>query len=702
MSVDISMTECRDDLSDVGEARSMISETITDFTDSVIDTNEKCWDVTQDAWFNDVASETTGSSVKSDHVSDDRFSSANSSFYGLDSMDRSDILINFDDKALGHIKDLGYNEATEEERSEMLRMIKRKICFSGEPIICASDSTSEMYFILHYSKTFVEIIHPDKILSTKLKVGDYFGEKAFITQKKSTRGYEVRVFSSDNPSNYVILGVIESQYFNKFDKFRQALLVRSIPLIEMIPATEREMLIANAEIINYQDSDYIIKQGQVGEYLYVIIEGSVDVVEDTCSTNPDGNATQMKKKLVTLRSGHIFGEMSLVTKNPAVANVISNGRSSCFTVSKPSLLSSLSAKSFESFLLDIVNKRKTIRSARTESMQKIQRSNAANRVPSDTNDTSSIKVPPKNFVKLTRNVKISRTSSGTRIIDRYEIVNLLGKGTSGEVYLCKLTENSTTTLYAMKIIPVNREFGTRAGVNSNSIDDEISILCSSHHRNIVHVHEILDDSKHNKIFIIFEYMEGGPVLTDTNEENIRYDLNIIKRYFRDLCVAVNYLHANGIVHRDIKPSNLLLDKDKNIKLADFGSAVRISDSPGDHNKATQHRGTPGYMAPELFQSIEDNPNYDITLIFSTAIDIYAMGATLYFLLFGTLPFVAGNEIDLGSEVRSKLQFPEAIDSHLNHLLCNLLEKDPHVRFTMNQILSDDWLTDEGTNPISLE
>ncbi len=708
MSVDVSISESRDDLSDVGESRSMISETITDFTDSVIDTNEKCWDITQDSWFNDVISDTT-SSVKSDHLLDERGSkgsSANSSFYSLESIDRAEILKNFDiETALVHIKDLGYNEATEANKTDMVRMIKTKVFFSGENIIANSDNSSEMYFILCYSKTYIEIIHPDKSLSTKLKVGDYFGEQAFLTRKKFiARGYEARVFPSDNVSNYIIVGIVEPHNFNKFNQFRQTLLVRNIPLIEMIPVTERETLITNAEIVNYQDTDYIIKQGQLGEYLYAVIEGSVDVVEDIYTTNLDGDVVQSKKKLVTLRAGHIFGEMSLVTKKPAVANVISNGKSSCFTVSKTLLMSSLSAKSFESFLLDIVNKRKTIRSARTESMQKIQRSSSVNnRVSSDFNDrNTSVKVSTKASVKLIDIVKISKNSNGKKMINQYEIVNLLGKGTSGEVYLCKLTgDDPSPSSYAMKIIPVNREVRTKAGLTNNSIDDEISILCSIHHQNIVRVHEIFDDLNHNKVFIVFEYMAGGPVLTDINEDNIKYDIQLVKGYFRQLCVAVNHLHANGIVHRDIKPSNLLLDIDKKcIKLADFGSAVRISDCTND--KVAQHLGTPGFMAPELFLSVENNPNYDITLTFSTAIDIYAMGATLYVLLFGKLPFIGANEIDLGSEVRSKLQFSETIDSHLKHLLCNLLEKDPRVRFTMDQILSDDWLTDEGTNPIVLD
>lgn len=462
MSVFVSISESTDDLSDVGESRSMtsetVTETVTDFTDSVIDTNEKCWDITQDAWFNDVISD-TASSDKLDHLVEERGSngsSTNSSFHSIESIDRTEILQKFNiETALVHVKDLGFNEAVEEYKSDLVQMIKMKLYFSGESIISNSDDTSEMYFILYYSKTYIEIIHPDKRLSTKLKVGDYFGEQNFMTRKKCTRDYEARVFRSDNVTNYVIVGLVEPHHFNKFGHFRQALLVRNIPLIEMIPASEREMLISNADIVNYQDTDYIIKQGQLGEYLYAVIAGSVDVVEDIYSTNPDGDVVQAKKKkLVTLRAGHVFGEMSLVTKKPAVANVISNGKSSCFTVSKTLLMSSLSANSFESFLLDIVNKRKTIRSARTESMQKTQRSSSINnRLSSDFSHTNtSVSAPTKHSVKLIDVVKISKNSNGKRMVNQYEIVKLLGKGTSGEVYLCKLIgDDTSTSLYAIKI-----------------------------------------------------------------------------------------------------------------------------------------------------------------------------------------------------------------------------------------------------------
>lgn len=182
----------------------------------------------------------------------------------------------------------------------------------------------------------------------------------------------------------------------------------------------------------------------------------------------------------------------------------------------------------------------------------------------------------------------------------------------------------------------------------------------------------------------------------------------------DILTSVMYLvHFQGIIHRDIKPANLLLSHDGVAKISDFGvsyynpylasTAPNITLHPSDEElnkidrELAETAGTPAFFAPELCcagdqTSITKKPRI------SKAIDVWALGVTLYCFIFGQCPFIAATEFELFDTIPFQpLTFPSKdqvgfeIDRDLQDLLTRLLIKNPDDRITLDQVKRHPWV-----------
>uniref|UniRef100_A0A8C7P209 non-specific serine/threonine protein kinase n=1 Tax=Oncorhynchus mykiss TaxID=8022 RepID=A0A8C7P209_ONCMY len=221
---------------------------------------------------------------------------------------------------------------------------------------------------------------------------------------------------------------------------------------------------------------------------------------------------------------------------------------------------------------------------------------------------------------------------------------------------------------------------------------EIAILRKLDHLNIVKLVEVLDDPAEDNLHMGM-YLTRLPVMevpTDSpfTEEQTRL-------YFRDIVLGIEYLHYQKIVHRDIKPANVLLGDDGHVKIADFGVSNQFE---GNDALLSSTAGTPAFMAPETLSDIHQSFS-------GKALDVWAMGVTVYCFVFGKCPFIDEYILVLHNKIRTKcVEFPESpeISEELKTLILKMLDKNPDTRITIPEIKLDPWVTQDGCDPLPLE
>ncbi|KAI5615548.1 calcium/calmodulin-dependent protein kinase kinase 1 isoform X2, partial [Silurus asotus] len=296
-------------------------------------------------------------------------------------------------------------------------------------------------------------------------------------------------------------------------------------------------------------------------------------------------------------------------------------------------------------------------------------------------------------------------------LNQYKLKSEIGKGSYGVVKLAYNEDDEK--YYAMKVVSKKKLMkqcgfprrppprGPKAAIGEQPkvlgplerVYQEIAILKKLDHVNIVKLVEVLDDPAEDNLHMVFELMPKGPVMEVPTENPLTEEQ--ARLYFRDIVLGIEYLHYQKIVHRDIKPSNLLLGDDGHVKIADFGVSNQFE---GNDAMLSSTAGTPAFMAPE---TLSDNRKS----FSGKALDVWAMGVTLYCFVFGKCPFIDEYILALHNKIRSKtVEFPETpvISEDLKNLILKMLDKNPDSRITIPQIKLDSWVTQDGTDPLPLE
>jgi non-specific serine/threonine protein kinase/serine/threonine-protein kinase len=286
-----------------------------------------------------------------------------------------------------------------------------------------------------------------------------------------------------------------------------------------------------------------------------------------------------------------------------------------------------------------------------------------------------------------------------RSIGAYRIIDVLGHGGMGDVYLAVRADDEYQKRVAIKV--VQHDLGNAEILRR--FRNERQILAGLDHPNIA---RLLDGgtTSDGMPYVVMEYVQGEPI--DRYCENHRLSIEERLRLFREVCAAVHYAHQNLIVHRDIKPGNILVNAEGTPKLLDFGIAKLLNPELNQQAEAVTRMAmrlmTPEYASPE---QIRGEP-------ITTASDIYSLGVVLYELLTGQRPYrfktYASPEIEQivsfqepekpstivkthadGSVKRDSEKLRRRLAGELDAIVMMALRKEPQRRYASAEQLSDD-------------
>ena len=216
-----------------------------------------------------------------------------------------------------------------------------------------------------------------------------------------------------------------------------------------------------------------------------------------------------------------------------------------------------------------------------------------------------------------------RTDKPLLVFNRYELLNELGKGGTGVVWLARDLELNTNV--ALKLLREDVTFEVDA---LRELKGEIILNRDLSHPHIIKTYSF--ETSGQKAAISMEHVSGDNLQTlKAKQPGKFFEVKDISRWMQMLCDAMDYAHRQHVVHRDIKPSNLMVNKHGDLKVGDFGIGRAVAETV---NRMTKNAaGTPPYMSPQQTMGEKAVPSDDI----------YSIGATIYDLLTGSPPFFRG-------------------------------------------------------------
>jgi len=283
---------------------------------------------------------------------------------------------------------------------------------------------------------------------------------------------------------------------------------------------------------------------------------------------------------------------------------------------------------------------------------------------------------------------IKESKAAAHQIPGYKIVGKLGAGAMAVVY--KARQLSLNRMVAIKILP------KRFTENPEYVErfyKEGQAAGRLNHPNIVQAIDVGEAGGYH--YFVMEYVEGKTIADDLSagkvfEENEALDMII------QVANALGHAHALSLIHRDIKPKNIMINNSGAIKLADMGLARATTDIEAAQSEQGKAYGTPYYIAPEQIRGKID---------IDGRADIYGLGATLYHMLTGRVPFMAEDSADvMRKHLREKLIPPDHINTLLSAGVSEVIEimmaKKKENRYNdIEELLVDLNALREGQTPL---
>jgi serine/threonine protein kinase len=230
----------------------------------------------------------------------------------------------------------------------------------------------------------------------------------------------------------------------------------------------------------------------------------------------------------------------------------------------------------------------------------------------------------------------------------------------------------------------------RAANSLSQLEREVALIRRLQHCHILRLIEVLHDDLRSEVYIVLEYAQKGS-LGGFIARGQQLSLDAILGVTRQIALALKYLHGLGYVHQDIKPDNVLIDANGRAMLADFGIGHTFA-------SAGMVMGSPAFQAPEALD--DDYDDADASDAHPEKEDVWALGVTLYQLLFLRLPYRGTNLFEVVSDIRQRpLEIPGDFDRGLAELLRGMLCVDAENRLGVDDVLANPLLN--GDRPYEL-
>ena len=280
-------------------------------------------------------------------------------------------------------------------------------------------------------------------------------------------------------------------------------------------------------------------------------------------------------------------------------------------------------------------------------------------------------------------------------IGPYQLVERIGTGGMGTVWRARRIDDAFDHTVAIKLI--KRGMDTEEIVRRFHLERQL--MARLEHPAIARLYDG-GATSNGQPYLVMEYIDGIPIdeYCKSNSLDVDQTLDLL----RSVCAAVHFAHSNLVLHRDIKPSNVLVTREGNVKLLDFGIAKLLDDDQLSLTLTKDHAVlTPRYASPE--QILGSN--------LTTASDIYSLGVLMYEVLAGQSPYEplttsreeikhavvhmvpkkASSSIEslANNPQRDKREFRRRLRGDLDAILCRALQKAPHERYTSAEQFAED-------------